>query len=94
MQIAVEAVDIINISYSCSITRAHAQHYHRYLKTAVAGRDLSILSLDATKSLSLTVGEIVHGCLSDVEAVAGVVNSKDVYSLAVVGDTVAGTALH
>lgn len=63
------------------------------LQSTVAGGDLSILCLNATKSLSLAVGELVHGCLGKVEAIAGVVNSKNVHGLAIVCDTVAGTAL-
>jgi hypothetical protein len=54
---------------------------------------LSVLGIDATESRSLAVREVVHGRLGEVEAVAGVVDSENVDGLAVVGHTVAGTAL-
>ena len=63
------------------------------LETAVADSDLSVLSVDATKGSSLVVGELIHCALGEVEAVGGVVHSKDVDGLSVVGDAVAGTAL-
>jgi hypothetical protein len=89
MQVDTEAIDITTNPYQWT----HTPHRTRPLKTAVADSNLGVLSLNATKGLSLTVGEVIHGRLGEVEAVAGVVDSKNVYSLAVVGDTVAGTAL-
>jgi hypothetical protein len=68
-------------------------HYHHHLKTAVADSNLGILSLDATESLSLAVREVVHRRLREVETIASVVNSKNIDGLAIVSNTVAGTAL-
>lgn len=64
-----------------------------FSKAAVADSDLGVLRLDATKSRSLSVGEIIHCGLGEVEAVVGMVDSKNVHRLAVVCDAVACTAL-
>jgi hypothetical protein len=74
-----------------SIQDSH--HSHPHLEATVADIDLSVLSIDATKSLSLAICEVIHGRLGEVEAVAGVVDCKNVDSLAVVCHAVAGTAL-
>lgn len=63
------------------------------LEATVAGGDLRILSLDASKLRSLAIGKVIHGSLGKVEAIGGVVDCKNVDGLAVVGDAVAGTAL-
>jgi hypothetical protein len=63
------------------------------LQSAVAGSDLSVLGIDATESLSLAVREVVHGRLGEVKTVTSVVDSENIDSLAVVGHTVASTAL-
>lgn len=68
-------------------------HNAHDLKTAVADSDLLVLSVDAAEGSSLAVGELVHGSLGNVEAGASMVHGKDVDGLAVVGETVAGTAL-
>lgn len=68
-------------------------HNGHDLKTAVADSDLLVLSIDAAEGSSLAVSELVHGSLGNVETSASVVDSKDVDGLAVVGETVAGTAL-
>jgi hypothetical protein len=73
------------------LTQASNTKHH--LQATVADGNLSILCLDTTKSLSLAVCEVVHGRLGKVEAITSVVNSENVNGLAVVGDTVAGTAL-
>lgn len=63
------------------------------LQAAVAGRHLHVLRIDATKLLSLVVGQGIHGALCEVEARCGVVDGEHVDGLAVVGDAVAGAAL-
>jgi hypothetical protein len=90
---AVEAIDITTSLYLFPASLARTSHNKHLLQAAVADSDLSILCLDATKSLSLAVCEVIHGRLGKVEAIASVVNGKNVDGLAVVGDTVAGTAL-
>lgn len=62
-------------------------------EATVAGGNLGILSIDATKLRSLVVCELVHGGLGEVEASSGVIDGQNVDGLAVVGDSVAGTAL-
>lgn len=64
-----------------------------HLEATVAGGNLRILSIDASKLCSLTVGELIHGCLGEVEAIGSVVNCQDVDGLAIVCNAVAGTAL-
>jgi hypothetical protein len=54
---------------------------------------LGILGVDASKLGSLTVCELIHGCLGEVEAISSVIHSQDVNSLALVGDSIASTAL-
>jgi hypothetical protein len=63
------------------------------LKTAVADSNLLVGGINTAKGSSLAVGELVHSSLGNVEASTGVVHSKDVDGLAVVGKAVAGTAL-
>jgi hypothetical protein len=87
--IDIEAIDITTIL----IIWTHTPHRIRLLKAAVADSNLGVLSLNAAESLSLTVCKVIHGRFGEVETIAGVVDSKNIYSLAVVGHTVAGTAL-
>jgi hypothetical protein len=65
----------------------------RHLQSTVADGDLSVLSLNAAELLGLTIGKVVHSRLGEVEAVASMVHSKNVYCLAVISHAVAGTAL-
>ena len=63
------------------------------LETAPAAVNLGVLGINAAKGGSLAVGELVHGSLSNVEASASVVHSKDVDGVAVVGEAEALAAL-
>lgn len=54
---------------------------------------MRILCVNASELSSLTVCEVIHGSLGEVEASSSVINGQDVDSLAVVCDAVAGTAL-
>jgi hypothetical protein len=76
----------------CSTQRL-VNHIWQHLKAAVVDIDLSVLGIDATKSLGLAICEVIHGRFGEVEAVTGVVNCKNIDSLAVVCHTVAGAAL-
>jgi len=51
------------------------------------------LSIDAAELVSLAVGELVHCLLGNVETVTSIVDRKNVDRVAIVSDTVAGTAL-
>lgn len=62
-------------------------------EAAVAGSHLRVLSINTSKLCSLVVGEVIHRELAKVEAITSVVDGQDIYSLAVVGDPVAGAAL-
>lgn len=75
--------------YSRRMSFAKALH----LEAAVAVSNLGILSINTAKSRRLAVGEFVHSCLGEVEAIGGVVDSQHVDGLAVVGDAVASSAL-
>lgn len=66
----------------------------RPLQATVADRDLRILSLNTSELHSLTVGEVIHSSLREVEAGSRVVDSQNVDCLAVICYTVAGTALY
>ena len=63
------------------------------LDLALAGINLDIRDVDPPKLHRLTIGQIVHCCLSDVEARRGMINCQDVDGLAVVCQAVASTAL-
>jgi hypothetical protein len=71
----------------------HGYTFISLLKSAVADINLSILRLDTTKHLSLTVRELIHGRLGKVEAVVGVVDSEDVDGVFVECDAVTSAAL-
>ena len=92
MQLAMTAINIT--TFPILLCTSHLlRHQTNHLQSAVASCDLGVLCLNATESLSLAVGEIVHGGLGDVETVASVVDSKNIDSLAVVCDAIAGSAL-
>ena len=63
------------------------------LQSAVAGSNLSVLSVNASQSRSLPVGKLVHGCLGEVEALSSVIDGENVDGFSVVGNTVACSAL-
>lgn len=65
-----------------------------HLEAAVAVSHLRVLSIDASKLGSLAVGKVIHCSLGKVEAIGSVVDGQDVDSLAIVSDSVAGTALY
>ena len=51
--------------------------YQHYLEAAVGSIDLSGYSLDIAEEDSLAVCERVHGLLSDVEPVSGVIDGSE-----------------
>jgi hypothetical protein len=63
------------------------------LQSAVAGSNLGVLRINTSKSGSLAVGKLIHGCLSKVETLGSMVDSENIDGLSVVGDAVACSAL-
>lgn len=80
-------------------TNKHSPHLSVELDRALRGKttlrdiDLGDSGVHTAEGISLVVGELVHGTLGQVEAVAGVVDCEDVDGLAVVADRVALAAL-
>lgn len=65
----------------------------RYLKTAVLEIHFRGISLHAAQMLGITIGKVVHGLKSDVEAVDGYVDGQDVDGAVVVGQSPACSTL-
>lgn len=81
------------VTHSTALHTLFIPEDRRSLDLALAGIDLDVLRIHASKGRGLVVCQSIHGCLGNVEAGCSVVDCENIDGVAPVCDGVAGAAL-